>query len=259
MNSRTGSTERGAASQGKHWIPAAVACLSGCLLLAGIVLGLFHRGHRQGAAAGTESSARGSGSAQDELSISSATRDTSTAAEQAPAGGASLSQGAGAASKQKELLARQQAAQQAAAEQAAREAAIAEKSRELEAKENQLEQDRLRVEADRQRAAREAESARVEAAQRLPKAVAYNGPSSGTIVWQGEVRGATLVTINGNVSNTGQVVSGGLPGVLVMVQPGDAKHVGVAGTPAPSNSFRRLTLRIQGNGVVQEVIRWAIP
>ena len=128
--------------------------------------------------------------------------------------------------------------------------------------EQQLEQDRLRIELEKKKAeatAAEVEQLRQETFAKQAKAAVYSGPSSGSIVWQGEVRGATLVTINGSGSDTGQVLSGALPGVLVMVQPVDTKHVGVAGAPAPSNSFRRLTLRVQGNGVLQEVIRWSIP
>jgi hypothetical protein len=161
----------------------------------------------------------------------------------------------------------------------AQEAELDEKKRELEqlaadqeAREQKLEQDRLRVEsekqqadaavaaAQRQRAEAAAQAERLrQAAGNQPRPAAYNGPSSGNIVWQGQVQGTTLVTIEGNSSDTGQVVSGALPGVLVMVQPADAKHVVIAGTPAPSNSYRRLTLRIQGKGMVEEVVHWSVP
>jgi len=124
----------------------------------------------------------------------------------------------------------------------------------------QTEQEKVQViaaEAERKKQAGVPERAHEEAASRQP--VAYAGPSAGTIVWRGTVRGTTLVTITGNLSDVGQVISGSLPGVLVMVQPSDAKHVGVASTPAPSNSYQRLILRIQGTGDLQETVQWSVP
>jgi hypothetical protein len=218
-----------------------------------------------------EFSAQGVGSAQDELSVTSAAREASGGSKKVPVAGTDQSRQAGSGGeKHNDLVAQQQqqAAQLAAAQQAAIEAELAKKSSDLEAraaaqaaKEQLLEMDRQRLETDKQSAAaaaEEAERLRKEAAIKREKTAPYSGPSSGSIVWQGEVRGTTLVTINGNACDAGQIVSGALPGVLVAVQPADTKHVGVAGAPAPSNSYRRLTLRIQGNGVLQEVIRWSI-
>jgi hypothetical protein len=273
-------TGRSAGSPKKRLLPVIAGSLVAALLVAGIVLGLFHPGRKAGWHLPVGSSTQGS--EQEQLSISSAERDTTADKGQGTSAGAGTTQSPGnGADKRNELLAQQQqaaaeqaaaqqaAAQQAAAQQAAQEAAFAEKNRELEqraamqaAKEQQLELDRQRVQADQQRAAAaaaDAERLRQEAIQRQSRPAPYSGPSSGSIVWQGEVHGTTLVTINGTASDSGQVLSGALPGVLVMVQPADAKHVGIAGTPAPSNAFRRLTLRIQGNGVLQEVIRWSIP
>lgn len=87
----------------------------------------------------------------------------------------------------------------------------------------------------------------------------YSGPVSGTLVWQGLVKGTTLITINGSQSDQGEVMSGALPGVLVLLQPADAKHVVIASPPAPRNGFQRLALRIQGKGMVRESIQWSIP
>ena len=138
------------------------------------------------------------------------------------------------------------------------------------ARQEQLERERVRLqreqekvqamvaEAERKQQAALPERAHEESAS-PHQAVAYAGPSSGTIVWRGTLNGTTLVTINGNSSDVGQVVSGALPGVLVMVQPSDAKHVGVASSPAPSNSYHRLILRIQGTGDVQQTVQWSIP
>lgn len=138
------------------------------------------------------------------------------------------------------------------------------------ARQEQLERERIRLqreqekvqamvaEAERKQQAALSERAHEESAS-PHQAVAYAGPSSGTIVWRGTLNGTTLVTINGNSSDVGQVVSGALPGVLVMVQPSDAKHVGIASSPAPSNSYHRLILRIQGTGDVQQTVQWSIP
>jgi multidrug efflux pump subunit AcrA (membrane-fusion protein) len=244
-----------------------VLVLSG-LILSGLVFQTRHKGREAGSVAGTNS-----GSGQDDLAISSSAKETAPASKPAPVIGADQKSQAIAAAEQARAQAAQQLAaaqqqaaaaaavqqqQQAAAQQAAA-AALAEKQRELdqkaaeqEAQARQLEQERLRMEAERQKAIA---LASVKPARPAP----YDGPSSGTIVWQGEVKGTTLVTIKGNASDTGQVVSGGLPGVLVMIQPADGKHVGVAASPAPSNSYQRLTLRVQGNGMMQEVIRWSVP
>ena len=256
----------------QRWLSAIAGCVLAAVLLGAIVLGLYHRQRRSGSGARDEFSKQATDAEQDKFSISSVAKDANGDSKRTPAASPDRNQSAvSRANEHNDLLARQQqaAAERAAAEQAAAAAELAERGRELEqraaaqeAKEKQLEQDRIRVEVERQKAeeaAAEAERRRQEAAEKQTRAVAYSGPSSGSLVWQGEVRGTTLVTINGNVSDTGQVVSGALPGVLVMVQPADAKHVGVASSPAPSNSFRRLTLRIQGNGVLQEVIRWSIP
>jgi hypothetical protein len=278
VNQNKAGTGRAALPK-RRLLPVIAGGLVAALLIAGVVLGLFHPGRKAVGHISDDSSTQGAGSEQDQLSISSAARVTAAESGQKPAAGAEHNQGSGnTADKRNELLAQQRqqqaAAQQAVAEQAAaqeaiQEAALAEKNRELDqraaeeaAREKQLELDRLRVAADQQRAAAAAAGAemlRQEAIQKQAGVSSYGGPSSGSIVWQGEVRGTALVTINGNASDSGQVLSGALPGVLVMVQPVDAKHVGVAATPAPSNAFRRLTLRVQGNGVLQEVIRWSIP
>lgn len=254
--------------QGKHnWRTAAgAAAVCGVLALA-LALGFY------------PGSATGSGARQfaipdeDSLAVISSGRLISGRS------GGPTSAGEPAAPAQQQKAVDAQKAQMLAEQQAAaQQAAIAEQQRRLQlqaaeqaAREQQLEQERQRVAAEKQQAdaaaadaERQREAAAI-AAERLKQQAqsrpvpAYSGPSSGTIVWQGQVQGTTLVTIEGNSSDTGQVISGALPGVLVMVQPADTKHVGVAGTPAPSNGYRRLMLRIQGKGVMQEVIHWSIP
>jgi hypothetical protein len=209
------------------------------------------------------------GGSDDDSTIFSGAREAPHEAKPAPSAQAQSGQGiaaAAATAKQKELAAQQAAAD--AAQRSAQEAMLAAKQQELERKaaeqadrEKLIEQERLGVEAEKQKAqeaAAEAERAK-QAAAAPPRPAAYSGPTSGTIVWQGAVKGTTLVTINGKSSDIGEIVSGALPGVLVMIQPADTKHVGVASAPAPSNSYQRLTLRVQGNGVLQETIRWSIP
>jgi hypothetical protein len=213
------------------------------------------------------------GSEPDAFVISSVARDASVARDRQATGSAV---GNHAALNNLLHLPQPSAQQQQAV---AQQAQLEEKQHELEqraadqaAREQRLEQDRLRVEAAKQQAeavAAEAQRQKAEAVaqvEQLKKAAAnqprpamYSGPSSGSILWQGQVVGTTLVTIDCNSSDTGQVLSGALPGVLVMIQPADTKHVVIAGTPAPSNSYRRLTLRIQGKGNMQEVIHWSVP
>lgn len=240
------------------------------LLVAGVLLGLLHRSVQTGSSV---DKVLPPGSGPDALAVSSVAKDTGAAPDKPPAGSATGNQ---AAPTNLLHLPQPRAEQQQAA---AQQAQLDEKKRELEqqaadqaAREQKLEQDRLRVEAEKQQAeaaAAEAQRQSAEAAAQAeqmrqaaanpPRPAAYTGPSSGNIVWQGQVQGTSLVTIDGNSSDTGQVVSGALPGVLVMIQPADAKHVVIAGAPAPSNSYRRLTLRIQGKGSMQEVIHWSVP
>lgn len=249
----------------RNWRVAAAAGSVLTVLAIALVLGLYRpaRSAQPGPAPGSPS--------EDALAVLSRGRDVNGSTP-----GPAMDQ---KAQEEKQSIAEQQAlaAQQAAQQQAAQQqAALAEQERQLQmqaaeqaTKEKQLEEDRQRIamekqqadaaaaEAEKQRSAAAAERMRTQPVNRSQPA--YNGPSSGTIVWQGQVNGTTLVTIAGNASDTGQVISGALPGVLVMVQPADTKHVVVAGAPAPSNGYRRMMLRIEGKGTMQEVIHWSIP
>jgi hypothetical protein len=89
---------------------------------------------------------------------------------------------------------------------------------------------------------------------------AYNGPSSGTLVWEGTVHSkGELVTIDNGVANKGSVVSGKLPGVAVLIQSDNAKKVAIASPPGPDNKFQRVVLRVQGNGPQKVVLSWSLP
>jgi hypothetical protein len=128
-------------------------------------------------------------------------------------------------------------------EQAARQQELASVQQQLE---NRKKQEEAQEAASRQKLA-----------ETQPTKLTYNGPSSGEIVWQGTVAGTALVTIIGNTCDTGTLISGGLPGIPIIVQPNDAKHVRLAATPAPSNSYQRLVFGVSGKGSVQVIIRWS--
>jgi hypothetical protein len=83
------------------------------------------------------------------------------------------------------------------------------------------------------------------------------GPSSGEVVWTGLVHGVQLVTIDVDRADVG-AVQGALPGLPCIVQPLDEKHVSIASAPAPRNDFNRLVIRVTGNGMLREVIKWSL-
>jgi len=116
-----------------------------------------------------------------------------------------------------------------------------------------------------EKAAHEREAAQ-NAANELARATApranplstYTGPRFGTIVWQGEVHGTELITIDNGSASIG-TITGRLPGVPVLVQPVNNKKVGIASSPAPGNNYRSMVFRISGNGPVQLTFQWSLP
>lgn len=81
------------------------------------------------------------------------------------------------------------------------------------------------------------------------------GPAtSGVIIWSGPLRKDALVTIDGELTNTG-TVRGSLPGVPVVVET-DYKDVGFAEMPGPSNGWKRVVLRGRKNINVVVTLRW---
>jgi type IV secretory pathway VirB10-like protein len=147
------------------------------------------------------------------------------------------------AKKQAELDAMAAQQQKLAAEQAAKQQELAQAQQQLQIQKKQEE-------------AQQAAALRKEQ-ETVPAKPAYVGPTSGDIVWQGSVTGNALVTITGNTCDTGTLISGGLPGVPVIVQPTDTKHIRLAATPAPSNSYQRLVFGVSGKGTVQVVLHWS--
>ncbi len=71
-------------------------------------------------------------------------------------------------------------------------------------------------------------------------AATYHGPSSGRIVWEGEIEDKEgLVTIEGGTADKGRVVSGRVPGgtpLVLALQ--DVKNVGIAMTPQQTSGYR---------------------
>lgn len=110
----------------------------------------------------------------------------------------------------------------------------------------------------RQQKLRELESLRAKEKEKEKEATAALYPSSGTLVWEGYVDGADLIDIQDGSPNHGNL-SGALPGVPVGVQPFSsdrATTVTVFISPAPSNDWRRIALRIQAKGHTKVTVRW---
>lgn len=99
------------------------------------------------------------------------------------------------------------------------------------------------------------EKAKAQAAPPAQPVPAYNGPSSGTIEWQGEVTGTELVDITDGHSAEGSV-RGSLPGIPCMVQPTDPKHVSVAIGPMPESGWKRIVIRVHGKGRTVVRLTW---
>jgi hypothetical protein len=89
--------------------------------------------------------------------------------------------------------------------------------------------------------------------------VKFTGPSSGTLLWQGEVQGAALVVIENGLTNVGTISGTPLPGVMCMVQISDQKHFSIAVAPAPSNEWKKVVLNVRGTGVMKVKLSWVIP
>jgi hypothetical protein len=84
-------------------------------------------------------------------------------------------------------------------------------------------------------------------------------PASGTLIWEGEVQGTQLVTIQGATASPGQLMSAGLPGREVILQPENEKKVGIASAPSPDNQYRHVVLRVFGHGHTRVVVHWSTP
>ena len=126
------------------------------------------------------------------------------------------------------------------------------------------------AEAERRASAARAEKDRFESAemtkQREAAAVAnaeaerirnYSGPRFGTLVWEGDVQGAEMITVENGTASMG-AATGLLPGIPAFIQPLEPNKVGIVGMPAPSNRYRAMTFRVKGKGHMKLTFRWSI-
>lgn len=85
---------------------------------------------------------------------------------------------------------------------------------------------------------------------------AYQGASSGVIIWSGQLEKGAAISISGNQSSVG-TVNGALPGVPVLIEV-DPKDVGVAEAPGPSNGWKGFSLRSRKGRHTVVTIRWRV-
>lgn len=83
------------------------------------------------------------------------------------------------------------------------------------------------------------------------------GPTTGQLIWTGNISGTQLVTIEHDHADVGSV-EGTLPRLPCIIQPTNEKKVGVVAAPSPTNNYDRLVLRVMGKGATRVVIDWAV-
>jgi hypothetical protein len=86
----------------------------------------------------------------------------------------------------------------------------------------------------------------------------YAGPKFGTLIWEGEVQGSDLISIEDGRSSSGRVSGDLLPGLPCLIQPSDTKKIAIASAPGPSNQYRKIVLRIKANGKVKVSLKWVL-
>ncbi len=94
------------------------------------------------------------------------------------------------------------------------------------------------------------------AAPPAPVKPAYSGPSSGVLVWSGQLQREGLVEIIGSSASSG-TLRGELPGAPVIVEV-EPKDVGVAEAPSPANGWKRLVLRSRTRRLSVVTIKWTV-
>jgi hypothetical protein len=89
-----------------------------------------------------------------------------------------------------------------------------------------------------------------------PVRPAYSGPTSGEVVWTGQLDKEGSVTITGGTATEGSL-RGVFPGVPISIEV-DARDIGLLESPRASNGWNRLTIRShkKRNGPI--VIRWKV-
>lgn len=101
--------------------------------------------------------------------------------------------------------------------------------------------------------------ARQEPAASIPPsapATPYRGPSAGTLIWSGQIKQNTLVTINGNQVSLGRL-TGELPGVPVRIEL-ETDAFAIVEAPSPANNWKRLSLRSLKSVQTAVVVKWIV-
>lgn len=88
----------------------------------------------------------------------------------------------------------------------------------------------------------------------MPPKPTYSGPSSGFVNWSGQLEKGATFTIEGSQATAGSV-NGGLPGVPIAIEL-DAREFAIVEAPAPSNGWKRLTLRSKSKRHSVVSIKW---
>lgn len=86
----------------------------------------------------------------------------------------------------------------------------------------------------------------------------YTGPSSGTMVWEGEVRGSTMVTIEDGKASTGRVTGSPLPGVPCSIRLSDYRNVSIAYAPDQESDYKRVVLQVNSKGRIKVTLMWTV-
>jgi len=86
----------------------------------------------------------------------------------------------------------------------------------------------------------------------------YTGPNTGMMVWEGDVRGSTMVTIENGKASTGRVTGNPLPGVPCSIQLSDPRNAAIAYAPGPESDYKRVVLQVNSKGRMRVTLRWTV-
>ena len=86
----------------------------------------------------------------------------------------------------------------------------------------------------------------------------YSGPTSGVMVWEGDVRGPVMVTIEDGKASTGRVTGNPLPGVPCSIVLSDYKNAVIAYMPGRESDYKRVVLQVNSRGKVSVEMRWTV-